>query len=87
LSDLLERIQRLVEVGESRISEHGYDELSEDGIFARDAIRGVSKAVAVEEYPPSGRGPAVLEVLNMIERRNLFTWSGVYRLATSLRRR
>jgi len=26
----------------------------------RDAIQGISEAVAVEEYPPSGRGPAVL---------------------------
>ena len=60
MSELLERIQSLVEVGEVRISEHGYDELSEDAILVRDAIRGVSEAVAVEEYPPSGRGPAVL---------------------------
>jgi hypothetical protein len=60
LSELLERIKSLVKVEEVRISEHGYDELSEDGIFVRDAIRGVSESVAVEEYPPSGRGPAVL---------------------------
>jgi len=60
LSDFLERIQILVEAGELRISEHGYDELSEDGIPVRDAIRGISEAVAVEEYPSSGRGPAVL---------------------------
>ena len=60
MSELLERIKSLVKVEEVRISEHGYDELSEDGIFVRDAIRGVSEAVVVEEYPPSGRGPAVL---------------------------
>lgn len=38
----------------------GSDELSDDGIRVTDAVRGVSAAVAVEEYSPSGRGPAVL---------------------------
>lgn len=60
MSQLLERIQKLAENGEVRISEHGYDELSEDGIPVREAVRGIVEAVAVEEYSASGRGPAVL---------------------------
>lgn len=60
MSDFLERIQILIKSGEVRISEHGYDELSEDRISVRDAIQGISEAVAIEEYPASGRGPAVL---------------------------
>jgi len=60
VSELLERIRGLVETGEVRISEHGYDELADDRIPVRDAIRGILEAVAVEEYPGSGRGPAVL---------------------------
>lgn len=60
MSELLDKIRRLVEIGEVRISEHGYDELSEDRIPARDAVRGVQGALLVEEYPASGWGPAVL---------------------------
>lgn len=60
MSKLLQRIQRLVESGELRISEHGYDELAEDGILARDVIQGIRNAVVVEEYPAFAKGPAVL---------------------------
>jgi hypothetical protein len=60
MSELVERIRRLVETGEVRISEHGYDELSDDRIPVRDVIRGILEAVVVEEYPESGRGSAVL---------------------------
>lgn len=60
MSELLERIQRLVGAGAVRISEHGFDELSADRIAARDAVRGIQNAVVVEEYSASGRGPAVL---------------------------
>jgi Domain of unknown function (DUF4258) len=57
---LLVRIQKLVESNQLRISEHGFDELSEDRISVRDTVQGIKKAVVVEEYPASGRGPAVL---------------------------
>ena len=57
MSELLDKIRKLVEIGEVRISEHGYDELSEDRIRVRDAIGGLREAVLVEEYSASGRGP------------------------------
>ena len=60
MSDLLERIRRLVAAREVRISEHGFDELAADGIALREAVQGLSSAVVVEEYPASGRGPTVL---------------------------
>lgn len=60
MSELLEKIRKLVGAGEVRISEHGFDELSADRIAVRDAVRGISNAVVVEEYPASGRGPAIL---------------------------
>jgi hypothetical protein len=60
VSELFERIRQLVDAGEVRISEHGFDELSADRIAVRDAVRGIRNAVVVEEYPASGRGPAVL---------------------------
>jgi hypothetical protein len=60
MSELLEVIRKLVASRDLRISEHGFDELSDDGISVRDAVRGVRDATEIEEYPASGRGPAVL---------------------------
>jgi len=60
VSDLLERMQELVADGEVRISEHGYDELADDGLTAREAMAGIFEAVVVEEYPNYPKGPSVL---------------------------
>jgi hypothetical protein len=43
-----------------RISDHGYDEIAADGIYARDVIAGIDGATVVEDYPTFSRGPAVL---------------------------
>ncbi len=45
---------------EVRISEHGYDEMAEDGIRVRDAIDGVADCILVEDYPAFGKGSSVL---------------------------
>jgi hypothetical protein len=58
--DTLSRIQGLVALGDVRISEHGYDEMAEDGIPVRDTLAGVASAVVVEDYPEFGKGPSVL---------------------------
>jgi hypothetical protein len=60
LSDTLKRVQQLVEAGEIRISDHGYDELAADGIYARDVVTGVATAQVVADYPDYGKGPCVL---------------------------
>jgi hypothetical protein len=49
-----------VEAGEVRISEHGYDEMAEDGIRVRDILDGVAECILVEDYPSFGKGPSVL---------------------------
>jgi len=54
------RIVDLVMRGEVRISEHGYDELSQDGLLAREIIVGVQNGRVVEEYPDYPKGPCVL---------------------------
>jgi len=49
-----------VAAGEIRISEHGYDEMAEDGIRVREVIDGVAEWILVEDYPSFGKGPSVL---------------------------
>lgn len=58
--ELAERIKRLVTAGEVRISEHGYDELADDGLTAREIVGGVESANSIEEYPDYPKGPCVL---------------------------
>lgn len=53
----IERIRDLIAQGDVRVSEHGYDELAEDGILVRDILIGVATAVVVENYPKFGKGP------------------------------
>ena len=60
MSTTFERIRQLVDEGEVRISEHGYDELAADGILARDVIAGLAYAVVIEDYPNYPKGPCVL---------------------------
>ena len=60
MTTTLEQIRQLVSSGELRISEHGYDELSNDGICAREIVAGVDQAILVEDYPAFPKGPSVL---------------------------
>jgi hypothetical protein len=60
MSEILRRIQALVLGGDVRVSDHGYDELDEDGILAADALDGIASAELIEDYPNRVRGPSVL---------------------------
>jgi hypothetical protein len=60
LSEFLERVRNLISAGEVLISEHGYDELVEDGLTTRELLTGVLKAAVVEEYPNYSKGPCIL---------------------------
>ena len=55
-----EKIKRLVTQRKVRISEHGYDELAEDGLSVREVLAGVPAAILIEEYPDFAKGPCVL---------------------------
>ena len=70
MSSTLDGIRRLVQKGEVRVSEHGYDELSADAIFVRDVMAGIADAILVEDYPEYPKGPCVL-VLEKDSRSNL----------------
>jgi hypothetical protein len=58
--DLLTNIQRLILQGRVNISDHGYDEIAEDGLFVRDIVSSVKEAIIVEEYPDYPKGPCIL---------------------------
>ena len=60
MSETLARIKVLVTNGDVRISEHGYDELASDGLFARDVVEGLWTCELIEDYPNFHKGPSVL---------------------------
>jgi hypothetical protein len=60
LSEFLDQVLGLIRIGEVRISEHGYDELAEDGLTVSEVIDSVQDAVVVEEYLSFPKGPCAL---------------------------
>ena len=60
VSETFRQLVGLIRLGEVRISDHGYDELAADGIFARDAMANVSEGIVVEDYPDYAKGACVL---------------------------
>jgi len=60
LNTFVEKIRALIDTGDVRISEHGYDELTEDDLSAREVLGGVSEGITVEEYPDFPKGPCAL---------------------------
>jgi hypothetical protein len=59
-SQTLATVQILVSQGKLRISEHGYNELAADGLFAGALLDGLDQAEMVEDYPNYPKGPCVL---------------------------
>jgi hypothetical protein len=60
LSKFVEKLHALIRAGNVRISEHGYDELVEDGLTVREVFSNVLNIVVVEEYPNYPKGPCAL---------------------------
>jgi hypothetical protein len=60
MSTTFERVCDLAAQRAVRISEHGYDELAQDGLLAGDVVYGVKHGQVIEDYPKYPKGPCVL---------------------------
>lgn len=58
--EFVDKLRKLILAGDVKISEHGYDELAEDGLLAKDIMSGILEAVLVEKYPNYPKGPCAL---------------------------
>jgi len=70
-------IIKLIARGDVRISEHGYDELAEDGLTVREILIGSSEAIVLEEYPDYTKGPCVLTLLKGKENQPIHVVWGI----------
>ena len=77
MSGTLERIIELVGNGKVKISDHGYDELAADGLFARDLVAGLPDAELLEDYPEFPKGPCILVLQRDAEGRPVHAVWGI----------
>jgi len=50
MSETLERIRELIIRREVHVSDHGYDELANDGLFIQDILTGVLDAIDPDRW-------------------------------------
>ena len=67
----LRRVQALVLSGDYLVSDHGFNELEDDGILASEVIAGVAAATVVEDYRDRIRGPSVLALQHDADGRTI----------------
>ena len=77
VSHTFERVRALAAAGDVRISEHGYDELAEDGILAGEVLDAAGRAVVVADYPDYPKGPCVLVLNRDADGRPIHTVWGI----------
>lgn len=60
MNETFKRVLDLIAKGEVKISNHGYDELTEDGFLVKEIMAGVKDGKVIEDYPEYPKGPCVL---------------------------
>lgn len=70
MKEFIDRLRALIRAGDVRISDHGYDELIEDGLTAREVLDGIADSMTIEEYPDYPKGHCVL-TLQMDKNKDL----------------
>ncbi len=70
-------IRDLIARGEVVVSEHGYDELANDSLFAREIVEGFAEAIVVEDYPRYAKGPCILTLQSDREGRPIHVVWGI----------
>ena len=73
MCNTFDRIPVLISEGSVRISEHGYDEITADGLLARDLVEGVEMSEVIEDYPSYPKGPCVLLLQRTKDQRSVHT--------------
>lgn len=59
MNSTLESIRKLIAARDVKISEHGYDELSSDGLTTTELLNSIESAEIVEDYPEYAKGRCV----------------------------
>jgi hypothetical protein len=60
-----------------RVSDHAYDKLIKDDLFAVELFIGIARAVVVEDYPTAANGPSVLLLQQDFEGRPVHVVWGI----------
>jgi hypothetical protein len=74
VSDTLTRIRELVEQSKVRVSDHGNEEILEDGINPVFLVDGVKIGILIEDYPDAFKGPTVLLLQDYIGKPVHVVW-------------
>ena len=83
MSKTWDKILGLIENGDIKISEHGYDELAADGMTVRGIVAGSPGGIVLEEYPEYPKGPCILAMLRDQEGHPIHAVWGIPRGSTS----
>ena len=78
-SKTFERVLELVAQQQVHISNPGYDELADDGIFVRDILLGVADGAVVEDYPDYPKDAVSPAVVVTAYKPNPERWSSDFR--------